>query len=285
MNGWIHPWRASRNFTVVICTYERPEHLRRGLVSLAVQRDLPEGFEIVVTDDGSSDATADVVAEFAKTVDIPIAWTSHPHEGYQVARTRNDGARLARGRYLLLLDGDCIVPQDHIAQHIKFRRPRTVVLGDCCRFDEEQSQRVTDEVIESGEFVHWAPRSERRRLWKRHLKSYYYKLIGRPCKPPLIGNNVGLWREDYVRVNGFDENFREWGCEDDDFGRRLHWAGVRTRSILAKTWAYHLWHEPHPTVPTRWRDGRNVSYFLSRAKAPRCENGLLKTPELVSDVA
>ncbi len=92
MNGWILPRRPRRDVSVVICTYERPEHLRRGLVSLAIQRNLPEGFEIVVTDDGSQDETPDVVAEFAKTVDIRIAWTSHVHDGYQVARTRNKEA-------------------------------------------------------------------------------------------------------------------------------------------------------------------------------------------------
>jgi len=82
---------------VVVCTYQRPGNLRHVLLSLAMQRNLPEGFEVVVTDDGSQDETEDVVAEFARTSDVPVAWTSHSHDGFQPSRTRNDGVRLARG--------------------------------------------------------------------------------------------------------------------------------------------------------------------------------------------
>ncbi|MFO0871688.1 MAG: glycosyltransferase [Pirellulales bacterium] len=285
MNGWLHPSRPSRDVTIVICTYERPEHLRRGLVSLALQRRLTEGFEVVVTDDGSQDGTADMVADFARTVDFPIAFTSHPHEGYQVSRTRNDGARLARGSYLLFLDGDCIVPHDHLAQHLAFRRRGVVALGDCCRLDEATSARVTDDVLASGEYQQWATPAERRRLWERHAKSWFYALIGHRRKPNLIGNNVGVWREDFVRVNGYDENYREWGCEDDDFGLRLRWGGCRMRSILGRTWTYHLWHPPHSSVPQQWHDGANAQYFLSRPQTPWCANGLVKEPAVAGRAA
>ncbi len=273
MNGWIYPRLAPRDVTVVICTFERPEHVRRSLLSLAMQTGLPEGFEVVVTDDGSRDETADVVAEFARSANFPIAWTSHPHDGFQVAKTRNDGVRLARGRYLLLLDGDCIVPPDHLAQHLAFRRPGLVASGDCCRFDAEASRCITDAVIASGEYLDWAPPAEIKRLRRRHLRATLYSFIGHPRKPALIGNNVGCWRADYERVNGYDENYREWGCEDDDFGLRLRWAGCRVRSILGRTRAYHLWHPPHPSMPARWRDCKNTEYFLSRPRKARCENG------------
>lgn len=275
MNGWIHPDRKPRDVSVVVCTYQRPNHLYRCLLSLSLQRDLPEGFEVVVSDDGSQDETQDMVAEFSKEVDFPIAWTSHPHDGYHVSRTRNDGLRLARGRYLLLLDGDCIVPPDHLARHLEFRQPKVVALGDCYRLEEAPSERVTDTVVRSGEYQHWVSASEHKRLNNRHRKAWFYDLIRHPRKPMLIGNNVGLWRADCERINGFDESFRGWGCEDDDFGRRLRLAGCRLRSILGRTRAYHLWHAPHPTVPQRHRDGLNIKYYLSRPCEPRCENGLV----------
>lgn len=277
MNGWIFPRRKPRDLTVVVCTYQRPRHLRRGLLSLAVQRGLPQAFEVVVSDDGSQDETADVVADFARIVDFPVAWTTHPHTGYHVSRTRNDGVRLARGNYLVLLDGDCIVPHDHLARQLEFRRPGTVAIGDCCRLDEVASQRVTDDAVVSGEYQQWAPAADRARLWTRHRRAWWYNLIRHPRKPVLIGNNVGLWHADYARVNGYDENYRGWGCEDDDFGRRLRWAGCRLRSILGRTWAYHLWHPPDPTMPSRWREGANVKYYLARQRMPWCEQGLCRS--------
>jgi len=274
MLGWLDPRRKPRDFTVVVCTFQRPDHLRRCLLSLALQQNLTESFEVVVTDDGSRDQTEQVVADFARTVDFPVAWTTRDHDGYQASRTRNDGVRLARGSYLLLLDGDCIVPHDHLAQHLAFRRPGRVASGDCARLDEAQSQQVTDAVVASGEYQQWTSAAERKRLWKRHRRVWFYNAIRHPRKPSLIGNDVGIWHADYARVNGYDENYRSWGCEDTDFGQRLRWAGLHLSSILRRTWAYHLWHPTDPTAPVRWRDGANVTYFLSRPHVGRCENGL-----------
>ena len=115
--------------------------------------------------------------------------------------------------------------------------------GDFCRLDETTSARVTPEVVRTGAFQHWAPESELRRLAKAATgPRAFYRLIRHPTKPKLIGNNVGIWRTDFERINGYDENFQGWGCEDDDLRCRLHAAGVRIESILRWTHTYHLWH-------------------------------------------
>src|SRR5437763_396129 len=77
---------------------------------------------------------------------------------------------------------------------------------------------------------------------KIDITSRFYRLIHHPRKPKLFGNNVGIWRADFERVNGFDENFQGWGCEDDDLRHRLRKAGVYVESILRWTRSYHLWH-------------------------------------------
>src|SRR4051795_1068349 len=75
-----------------------------------------------------------------------------------------------------------------------------------------------------------------------HVQSIWYTMIGPPTKPSFRSGNFALARIDYERINGFDEQFIGWGCEDDDFGRRLRAAGVRAVSILNRTRVYHLWH-------------------------------------------
>ena len=65
-------------------------------------------------------------------------------------------------------------------------------------------------------------------------------------------------------MNGYDENFEGWGCEDDDLRLRLRRAGVRIESILSRTHTYHLWHPTDATYPQSWRDGRNVAYLKRR---------------------
>jgi glycosyltransferase involved in cell wall biosynthesis len=262
---------------LVMSTYQRPEHLRRALDSIALQTGVAPGqMELVVTDDGSTDETPRIVDEFAASVPFRVAFTTHPHTTFQLSRCRNEGVRATTAPYILFLDGDCILPRDHVHVHLKRRRAGIVMAGDCCRLDEATSRSVTRDVVRSGEFVAWTPAAELRRLRKLHRAAAFYRLIRHPTKPKLIGNNIGIWRSDYQRVNGYDENFQGWGCEDDDLRLRLRRSGVRVASIVRWTHTYHLWHPSDTTMPAEWKQGANVAYFLRQGRLTRCRNGLEK---------
>jgi glycosyltransferase involved in cell wall biosynthesis len=261
---------------ILISTYQRPQHLRRALQSIALQRDVAGQMEVVVTDDGSADETPQLVSDFARSVDFPVHFTTHPHSTFQLARCRNEGVAASTAPYLLFLDGDCILPPDHVAIHLQRRRAGVVMAGDFMRLDEAVSARVDEKVIRGGEFVNWASPDEARGLRAKIRKARFYQWIRHPTKPKLFGNNVGIWREDYERINGYDENFQGWGCEDDDLRLRLRRAGVRIESILPWTHTYHLWHPVDVTYPDKWRAGRNVAYLKRRGVLVRCRNGLVK---------
>jgi GT2 family glycosyltransferase len=169
-----------------------------------------------------------------------------------------------------------VLPRDHVAVHLAARKPGIVMAGDCCRLDEAASAQVTSEVIRADRHMDRVPASERKRLARRHRKAWYYNLICHPSKPRLVGNNVAVWRRDFERVNGYDEAFEGWGCEDDDFGIRLRRVGVRVRSILGRTFTVHLWHPPDTTAPQLWREGLNVQYLKQNDRPARCRNGLNK---------
>jgi hypothetical protein len=85
---------------------------------------------------------------------------------------------------------------------------------------------------------------------------------------------MGIWRRHLDAANGFDQRFRAWSCEDDDLAARLRSMGVRIRTALGYTHGYHLWHPPHSTTPTRWRDGPNVPYLRRPVRLARCLDGL-----------
>ncbi len=107
-------------------------------------------------------------------------------------------------------------------------------------------------------------------------KARLYRLLRHPSKPKMFGGNVGIWRSDYELVNGYDEQFRGWGCEDDDLRLRLRKVGIGICSILRWTRTYHLWHPRGETTPERWKDGKNVDYLLRRGRSSRCTHGLVK---------
>jgi GT2 family glycosyltransferase len=54
--------------------------------------------------------------------------------------------------------------------------------------------------------------------------------------------NLAVWREDFYRVNGFDEDFVGWGHEDADFVSRLINSGIFRKEGRFAAPVLHLWH-------------------------------------------
>ena len=268
--------RNSADIALIVSTYRRPGHLRRALHSIALQRGVEGRFEVVVTDDGSCDGgeTAKVVADFAQRVPFPVRFVTHPHQGFRLAHCRNRGMQASSAPYLLFLDGDCLLPPDHVYHHLRSRRPGEARAGDCVRMDEQISASLDENAIEEALFLTVAPLRECWRLWRDHWEAELHHWIRHRRKPKLVGNNMGCWRRDYLRVNGSDQRYQGWGGEDDDLGMRLLRAGVRIRSIRHRTRVYHLWHSPDPSVPRRYRDGANADFVVRSFRLTRCMNGL-----------
>lgn len=261
---------------IIVCTYQRPRNLKSCLISIAAQTGVDGQFELVVADDGSNDETADLVSEFQRRVDFPVRFTAHEHDGFHPARCRNEGVLASNAPYLLFLDGDCVIPRDHVRNHLAQRRPTTVCGGDCFRLTEEQSDRVAGGVDGREELERLVPLRERWRVTRNHLDAKLNWLLRNPSKPKLFAGNIGMWRRDLELVNGFDQKFLHWGGEDDDLRMRLIQAGLTIRSIRDRAHTFHLWHPPDPTVPARWVDGRNAQYLQRRFRLTRCIDGLLK---------
>jgi glycosyltransferase involved in cell wall biosynthesis len=263
----------SPDVAVIVPTFQMPWHLRRVLESIACQR-TSRRLEVVIADDGSTDETADVVAQFAARAPFPVRFATHPHAGFHAARCRNDGVRHSTASHLLFCDGDCLLPPDHIEQHLALWRPGSVICGYCVRFDQATSHEITLDAVRSSEFVRKATPQQHSTLRAMHAKSLFYSLINHATKPSFRSGDFSLARIDFERINGFDERYCGWGCEDDDFGRRVRSAGVRLVSALHRTRVYHLWHPPATTRPQQWKQGANVEYLQRPIRLTRCLHGL-----------
>jgi glycosyltransferase involved in cell wall biosynthesis len=267
---------AQPEIAVLVSSFQRPGHLGRVLTSLAVQQGVRGAFEVVVTDDGSRDDTAEFVRRFAETAPYSLRFVTHPHDGFQLARCRNEGVAASTAPYLLFLDGDCVVPPDHLRVHLDHRREKLALAGYYFWLSEEVSQLLTAAEIESGRFLSAVSWRERLAMRWTHVRAQCHSFVRHPTRPKLLGGNLGVARADYERVNGYDENFRGWGCEDDDLRLRLRAAGVDVASISWWTQAYHLWHPKAPSAPDTWRAGANVEYLTRPLRLTRCMAGLAR---------
>jgi glycosyltransferase involved in cell wall biosynthesis len=262
---------------ICVTTYQRPNSLALVLESIAAQRCQHDKLEVVVSDDGSTDHTAEVVESFRRRASFPVQFITHSHETFQAARCRNAAAASTSADYLLFLDGDCVLPPQHVATHLARRQRGVAFSGDVCRMDQAASKNLTDGLIRRGDFAAVTPPAERRRLRMLDLKYRLYNLICHPTKPrSLRSGDFSIWRADFLRVNGFDENFCGWGGEDDDLGRRLRRAGIRMQPLLRWTYSYHLWHPREASVPKQPKTAANAHYLTRKGRLTRCRNGLVK---------
>jgi glucosyl-dolichyl phosphate glucuronosyltransferase len=99
--------------SIVIATYNRAPLLQNALEHLRHQQYEP-GDEIVVVDNGSTDATADVITRAADGLPVPLVHLREPAQGKTPALIA--GLAAARGDVLALTDDDVLVGTDWIEQ-------------------------------------------------------------------------------------------------------------------------------------------------------------------------
>ena len=265
------------DIAIIVSTFERLGHLRRCLASLEAQRGVSGQFEVVVTDDGSRDGTVEFLREACARVPFPLRFTTHDHLGFRLAMCRNRGVAATTAPYILFTDGDCILPPDHVRTHLAARKRGRVVGGDSVRLDRSATESIDEAALRRGEFPRIAPPREMMRIGMKSVRAKIYETLRTPMRPRLTGNNIGVWRCDLERVNGFDEAYEGWGFEDRDLQYRLERVGLRVWSILARTRPMHLWHEPHPTFARNGVGTQNGSYYGSLERRPAfCVHGLSK---------
>lgn len=104
--------------TVVIPTHNRDTLLKQTLQGFCGLIDTPHSWELVIVDDGSTDATQMTVAEYANR--LPMRYLYQPKSG--VACARNLGLNNARSPLVLFLDDDVIPGPLLLAEHLRFHQ-------------------------------------------------------------------------------------------------------------------------------------------------------------------
>jgi glycosyltransferase involved in cell wall biosynthesis len=233
--------------SLIIATYEWPEAL--DLVLESACRQTWPNLEIVVADDGSGRDTARTVSRWSRRSRRPIVHVWQEDQGFRLARSRNRAVEQANGDYLLMLDGDCLLFPRFVASHMRHAEPGWFTSGKRCFL-----RRLPSTLALRGRLsVHAWPKAALFPLLLLGGGTRAAQLLPIPQSDAdrrsraedwgqAQGCNLGLWREDFLRVGGFDERFQAWGGEDTDLVVRLLRSGVRRLSLEHSEPVLHLWH-------------------------------------------
>ena len=88
--------------SIIVPTYNRAHVLPRAIDSIIAQT--TKHWEIVLVDDGSTDATREVAAEYQRRLSERFKYIRQANQG--ASRARNHGIDAAQGRYVAFLDSD-----------------------------------------------------------------------------------------------------------------------------------------------------------------------------------
>jgi len=100
----------SPEISVIIATYNRKRLLLRALNGLAEQRYDMARYEVIVADDGSTDATAQAVQDFAQAIPMHLHYVRNA-QNLGPSATRNRGLGLAQGSIIAFIDDDFVPSQ------------------------------------------------------------------------------------------------------------------------------------------------------------------------------
>ena len=175
--------------SVVICTRNRAELLRRAVTSVIHQAFASSDYEILVVDNASTDRTHEVVRQFEGLA--PVCYLREDSVGLCVAR--NTGWRAAAGRYVAFFDDDAVAPPGWLAsiQEGFASAPLMIgVVGGPVRAIWEKPRPVWlgDEIVCSLTVIDWGTED---------------KFLEDVACEWLVGANMAVPKELLAEVGGF----------------------------------------------------------------------------------
>ena len=268
---------------VIIATYNKPDYLRLCLKSIAEQSQRPSA--ICLADDGS-DARIEPVIEGFRVAhpDLPLRRSWHEDQGFRKSVALNRAIANSSCDYLVFLDDDVILHPDALWRHLACAARGRYLTGSLIRLDADLTGRLLQAQSyewAEGRLAGWTPKGRSQWLKSMPFPPSVMALFDRlsPVSPNFQGACASVWREDVVRVNGFEGNM-SYGGLDKEIGVRLRNAGIHGRHVRYTAPAYHLDHGRSYADQKVKRANRDYILALRKSGETRARNGIAElTPE------
>ncbi len=203
-------------YSIIVPVYNRPNEAEELLESLTRQKGDID-FEVVIIEDGSSVSCKDVCEKYMDRLKLSY----YLKENSGPAMSRNYGALLAKGEYLIILDSDVVVPEGYLMAVDKALNERQLdAFGgpDKAHSSFSDTQKAISYSMTSF-FTTGGIRGGKKKLDKFYPRSF----------------NMGIRCEVYNALGGFaDMRFGE----DVDFSIRIYKGGYRC-GLIPEAWVWH----------------------------------------------
>ena len=206
--------------SVIVCTRDRAHAILPCLDSIvqSLSQAAPVDAEIVVVDNGSTDATSSLLRDWAATCPFPVNIQFEPRKG--VCNARNRALSVAKGELLVFTDDDCRLDKNHITAAL------------------QHDARDTELVFRGGRVELGDPQDLPLSI-KTETATQYWQKDTRPDNFDLhcafIGANMTMRRALADKIGLFDERFGPGtslpGGDDVDYIFRAYLAGVRVEYV------------------------------------------------------
>ena len=197
-----------------------------------INQDFPhELTEVIFVDDGSEDNTLSIIKEYVSRMDVSAKVFHTSWQG--LGAVRNLVVENAEGKYIVWVDGDMLLPKDHVRKQVEFteHHPKVAIAGGSFGMWPQASLvAILDNLVYVAHRLRYGEKSSN-----------------------LPGTGGAIYRVESIKqVGGFDENIRGSG-EDIDVAYRVKSAGwlvVRDKALFygrcketwKELWNQYLWH-------------------------------------------
>ena len=270
---------SKEKITVVVTLYNRLEYARNMILSLLNQTLMID--ELIFADDGSKQDVSEIIKDLIDGCPFEIKHVYQEDIGFRLARSRNNGARIASGDFLIFLDQDVIMPNDFVEKIYNSRKEKRMISSRGILTSEEQKnkiQEIINKKYDYSKIYTVIPIKDdeeiKKRLRRDNLYRFLYKVKLRTRGAKIAGLIFALYKKDYIAINGFDDNYKGWGKEDDDFCNIFYKYGGEVYPLKLKEYLLHMY---HPFSSTK-AESLNESYYQQRKqeinkKNFKCLNG------------
>ncbi len=225
--------------SLVISTYNWPKALNVVLKSILIQTKLP--YEIIIADDGSSTETKEIIQNFKNQSPIPVKHVWHIDDGFRKAIILNKAVYKAKGKYIIQIDGDCILHKKFIEDHVNKIEKGTYLYGSRVNIKEDSVSSILENQILEFNIINNTIKNRTRAIYSPLISNGYSK--NELFSDKYRGCNTSFFKSDFEAVNGYNEDFKGWGREDSELAQRFHNYGLKGKRLRYCGIVYHIYHK------------------------------------------